>query len=443
MSLSPSDISVITVNWNGRSHLEVLLPSLMSLGPGEVIVVDNGSSDGSVEWLGRRFPQVRLLRNESNQGFASPCNQGARAARGRVLAFVNNDMRCHPAWIDAALPELENCACVASRILDWEGRHIDYNGSSLQYLGYAVQQDLGQVAESVIRRGQALFPCGGSMFVHRDVFLSLGGFDADYFAIFEDVDFGWRLWISGHEVRVAPDSVTYHRGHATFQVQSLPKMRYLMHRNALFTIIKNYEESLYRRIVPLAILLALKRAVRCSAVNRESFYLWRETAARALDPEDPRALEELLDAFNHLVSVDDVIDGLPRLLEQRRTVQSRRQRSDSELFALFADPLRPIVLDGDYMETELVLLRGLGLDEVFNMDGFTQALEAAPTRVGERLRSARQELARIQSLGVAAILHPPAVAPFPRSRWDRLVHAWRTDGLRATLVRLWRRMLAF
>ncbi len=441
MSLSAADVSVITVNWNGRGHLEVLLPSLLPLGPGEVIVVDNGSTDDSVEFLRRRFPQVRILRNQRNLGFASPCNQAAQTARGPVLAFLNNDMRCHPEWIAAAVPKLESAACVASRILDWEGVRIDYNGSSLQYLGYALQRDLGELVASVSTPDRVLFPCGGAMFIHRDVFLEMGGFDEDYFAIFEDVDLGWRLWLSGREVRLAPHSCVYHRGHGTFQAHSLPKMRYLMHRNALLTIVKNYDSDHFRRIVPLAVLLALKRAVRCSGVNREAFYLWHDTATRVLEAKDPQALENLLDAFNHLVAVDDMIQLLPRILEKRRRIQAARRRTDAELFALFSDPLRPIVLDAEYMAAELDLIRSLRLDEVFCTEDFVRALDTAPSLAQERLRTARRELERIEQQGLAAVLHPPAPV-HPRPRWRRFLEVCREEGLAAACRRAWRAWFA-
>ena len=278
MSPSPGDVSVVTVNWNGKSHLSTLLPPLLALEPGEVIVVDNGSSDGSQEFLKTRYPEVRLLENRVNRGFAQPCNLGANVARGPCLAFINNDMRPEPAWLTAALEKLDRrTPCVASRILDWEGRHIDYNGSSLHYLGYGLQEDLGLPVEEAPRRDRVLFPCGGAMLVDRKVFLELGGFDPDFFALFEDVDLGWRLWLAGHRVVLAPGSVVRHRGHATLETQAPEKTRYLIHRNALLTIFKNYEEENFRKIVPLAFLLSVKRAVHFSGVRKESFYLWSET----------------------------------------------------------------------------------------------------------------------------------------------------------------------
>ena len=106
MSRSASEVSVVTVNWNGQDHLARLLPSLIQLGAKEIIVVDNGSTDGSKPFVRRNYPQVQLLENQVNQGFAQPSNLGAQQAQGRYVAFINNDMRAHSNWIEAALMHL-------------------------------------------------------------------------------------------------------------------------------------------------------------------------------------------------------------------------------------------------------------------------------------------------------------------------------------------------
>ena len=200
MSRSVSDISVITVNWNGRTHLEKLIPSLLPLGPKEIIVVDNGSRDDSVAFLEATYPKVRILRNDTNRGFCQPNNLAAREAQGKLLALINNDMRAHPVWLVKGLRGLEEAPCTACRIMDWDGKHIDFNGSSLQYLGYALQKDIGELVEEVTQEEKILFPCGGAMLVDRQTYLNMGGFDESFFALYEDVDLGWRLWLAGHEV---------------------------------------------------------------------------------------------------------------------------------------------------------------------------------------------------------------------------------------------------
>jgi len=425
MSPSVSDISVITINWNGRHHLEHLLPSVAETGPGEIILVDNGSEDDSIEWVRLNFPDVRVIQNQVNRGFAEPNNVAAEAARGRYLAFINNDMRCHPEWLSQGLQALESADCVASRILDWDGRRIDFNGSSLQYLGYAAQKDIGAIVESVRSDDAALFPCGGSMLIDRRLFLDLGGFDPEFFAIYEDVDLGWRIWLSGHQVRFCKESVCYHRGHGTFRAHHTSKMRYLMHRNALMTIIKNYDDENLRRILPAALVMAIRRAIRLSGVQKESFYLWSTTEQRVAGG-DQLVEVELEDAFNHLVAVDDVLSHLPALMTRRKSVQQLRQRSDQEILKLFGDPLRAIVEDPDYIRSESDLLEILGLDLLFDVKAYRATADNLIDREPERLRRVRDELRQLQWSGIQAIKHPPDI---PRSSRLRIFFdIWKTEG---------------
>ncbi|RPJ82531.1 MAG: glycosyltransferase, partial [Acidobacteria bacterium] len=405
MSRSASDVSVVTVNWNGKGHLETLLPSVAVLEPREIILVDNGSSDGSQEFVRSRYPAVRIVQNETNRGFAQPNNLAAEVAQGRYLAFVNNDMRVDLEWISAALARMTgSVVCAGSRILDWSGEKIDFNGSSLQYLGYALQRDIGQPWRSVGNPDRILFPCGGAMVIEREVFLRVGGFDEDYFAIYEDVDLGWRLWLAGYEVAFAPDSIVFHKGHGTFKTQANEKMRYLMHRNALLTVFKNYEEENFRKIFPLAIVLAVKRAVLFSGVERERFYLWGRSRQR-LEDSDPSACVQILDALNHLVAVDDVLDRLPVLLEKRARIQALRKRPDAEIFPFFVDPFRQIVENSPYLTVERSHLESLALTELFK----PLACPAAPSdRVSgfrDKVAELRRELGALQSLESQAVLH--------------------------------------
>ena len=427
MSRSEFDASIVTVNWNGQRHLAQLLPSLVGQGAREIIVVDNGSTDGSQEFLRRHHPQVKILQNRTNLGFAQPNNLAAREAKGRFLAFINNDMRAAPGWLEEALRCIRpESPCAASRILDWEGQRIDFNGSSLQYLGYALQEDIGRLVEEVTDRNRILFPCGGSMVIRRSVFLELGGFDEDYFAVYEDVDLGWRLWIAGFQVVQAPRSISYHRGHATFREHPDEKVRYLMHRNALWTILKNYEEETFRKILPLSLILAVKRATLFSGVDRDSLHLWSGVRKR-IEAGDLVARSQFVDALNHLVAVDDVWQSLPRLLEKRRLVQRSRRRPDSEILGWFVDPLRPIVEHPLYIDEEFQYLERLGLTSLFDLTRYQSYRGALPHVWEERVEQLRREVLAWQWIGVQNCNHPS----FPGdSGWRQVVRRIRQRGLR-------------
>lgn len=395
MSPLPSDVSVVTINWNGRVHLETLLPSLQKTGCSEILVVDNNSNDGSKEFIRNRFPRVQLIENDRNQGFAHPCNQAVDKATTRYVAFINNDMKAHPDWLRSALPHLnKKTPCVASRILDWEGNRIDFNGSSLQYLGYALQRDLGRLLEDVSHEEEVLFPCGGALVIDREVFLKVGGFDRDYFAIFEDVDLGWRLWVMGYRIAFAADSITYHRQHSTLRTQETPKVRYLMHRNALFTILKNYDDHHFQKILPLAVAMAVKRAVHFSGANRESFYLWSDLETD-MQSGNMEIQDKLLDSLTHLVAVDDVLEHLPYLLEKRNQIQKRRRRTDKKIFDRFIDPFRLIVEDPNYAYQELRHLDQLDFT-TFKPTSHQKVVMKLPDQLEKKIQRLSQELSQQQ-----------------------------------------------
>ncbi|HSR53398.1 MAG TPA: glycosyltransferase family 2 protein [Acidobacteriota bacterium] len=433
----PSQVSVVTVNWNGLRHLEELMPSLEECGCGEVIVVDNGSEDGSKQFLRRRYPRVKLVENRINRGFAQPCNQGAEAASLPYVAFINNDMRVDSQWLQQSLAKLgPDTPCAACRILDWEGERIDFNGSSLQYLGFALQEDIGRLADEVSAQDEVLFPCGGAMLVRRSVFLELEGFDPDYFAIFEDVDFGWRLWVSGYRVAFAPRSLVYHRGHGTFTRHANQRMRYLMHRNALLTVLKNYQEEVFQRVLPLAVRLAIRRAVLLTGVEKESFYLWAQSR-HELRSGDRAAQERWIDALNHLVALDDVLESLPKWMEKRRRVQQRRRREDAEIVKLFGDPLRRIVEDPRYEVEERSWLRLLSLDRFLPLDESPDPRPREADRLSHQIADLRAQIDDLQRLGAQALKTPPA----PRRPGLRAALAsLRREGLRVTLERVARRL---
>jgi len=425
MSRSVSDVSVVTVNWNGKEHLETLLPSLSALGAAEIIVVDNGSIDGSQDFVRTRYPAVRIIQNDVNRGFAQPNNLAAEVARGRFLALVNNDMRVDANWLGAALARLGNSiASVGSRILDWQGEEIDFNGSSLQYLGYALQQDAGKKKEEAASPDRILFPCGGAMVVDREIFRRDGGIDEDYLAIFEDVDLGWRLWLAGYEVAFAQDSVAFHKGHATFRAQASEKMRYLMHRNALLTILKNYEEAAFRKVFPLAIVLAIKRAVLFSGVEKDRFYLWAKSRER-LEQQDASACLQILDALNHLVAVDDVLENLPAFLRKREQVQALRRRADSEIFGLFVDPFRRIVEDTGYLHAEKIALEMFEIEKLFEPLLCPPVLPDWLDGLEKRADLLRRELTSLQWQESQASQHPSGRAT--RSL-RQFLKSWRTEG---------------
>lgn len=379
-------VSIIILNYNGAHHLKDCLDSIQSLDYPkekiEVIIFDNGSTDNSVSLVRKIYPSAVIIENPVNIGFAAPHMIAAKMSKGNVLAFVNNDMKVDKEWIKEGLSGLnpaEGIVCSSSRIMSWNGKHIDFNGGSLQYLGYA-----DQLRDDKVRNGDyILFPCGGAMFIKKDVFIDSGGFDDDYFAIFEDVDLGWRLWIMGYRVVMATGSVAYHKSHGTLDTQKEEKKRFLMHRNALMTAIKNYSEENIKKILPIAFILAVKRALLFMGIDKRGFYFWEQLEFRGSRPDNYK------EACLHLAAMDDVFESFEALTKKRKVVQERRKRDDEDVFRLFGDPFRNIMGYKEYLWEDVALFGHFNLHEIFKCS------DDYEKRLNEGIHSARETLKRL------------------------------------------------
>ncbi len=345
-------VAVVVLNYNGLRHLEACFAALLTQTyPGrlvELILVDNNSSDGSAEFVATTFPTVRIIRNSSNVGFAPAVNQAARATQARYVALINNDAAADPGWLTALVAEIsayrdEGVICVGALMLDWAGQRIDFVDSGINYYGHG-NQPFHQLPVAAIadQPHELLFACGGAMLVDRAAFLDLGGFDESYFAYFEDVDFGWRAWLCGYKVRFTPHAVVRHRHHATANTMHGHQVRKLLERNALATIIKNYDDHNLQRILPAALLLILKRSLldAGSAFDRREFDL-RQRDAASFEPT--MGVPKIM--LSYIAALGDVIEDWPRLWAQRTRIQARRKRLDSAILPLFQQPFAVIDLD--------------------------------------------------------------------------------------------------
>jgi hypothetical protein len=369
-------LAVVVPNYNGAKHLEACFASLEALDypPDrlELVLVDNGSTDDSLALLRRRFPRVRVLRNRSNLGFAAACNQGVAAARAPYVALLNNDARVAPDWareLVAPLLAYPTVAAVGARILDWTGARIDFAGGLLNFYGHAFQRLYGAPADADpdLSLRPTLFACGCAMAVRREAFLAAGGFDEAYFAFFEDVDLGWRLWLLGYVVLYAPRAVAYHRGHGTAARLPAHQLRVLYERNALYSVLKNYETATLARVLPAALLLAAQRGLLTGRVETAPYVLGREGGA----PTEPVARL----ALSHFLALGEIGLKLDAVWARRAAVQAARRRPDAAILPLFGEPFMPNYVEPLYLETQERLVRVFGLDRLFTA-GPPPALEA-------------------------------------------------------------------
>jgi GT2 family glycosyltransferase len=325
--------SIVIANFNGRHHLELCLPALFATTGAdfEVIVADNGSSDGSLEWLRERWPQVRVLPLGANLGFGEANRRGVEAARGEYVAFLNSDTVVDPRWLAELLAALREepriaAACSLLRLLD-HPELVNARGGSMTRLGYGIDHDFLFPYEGppevtgAPRLRDVFFPTAAAMVMRREEFLSLGGFDRSFFMYHEDVDLGWRLWLLGRRVVVCEKSIVFHKFLGTSKTARGLRWRALLGlRHDMRSLIKHYE--LWN------LLLAVRRLLIVLA--RQGAFLH---IAHAL-------------GWN--------LVRLPATLAERFRLQRQRKISDAELFnrglisrapVPFPDPEWPVVGD--------------------------------------------------------------------------------------------------
>jgi GT2 family glycosyltransferase/glycosyltransferase involved in cell wall biosynthesis len=362
--LVPGRVSVVVVNYRGVDDTIACLDGMRDLDfpELEVIVVDNASGDGSAEVLTARFPDAKVLGLAENTGFAGGCNHGAAQATGQYVAFLNNDARPDPDWLTAAVAELHadtSVACVASKVLDWEGDTLDFVDAAAAFYGHGFKTGVDEPDDRQDNERDVLFAHGAAMVIDAEVFRDAGAFDERYFMFFEDVDLGWRLWMLGYRVRYVPDSLVYHRQHASMGGIGAWREQYLLERNALFTIYKNYDDHNLQKTLPASIALAVRRGISLGDDDPHSFDLRRPGSDHG---EHQLAHKQTLAAT---FAVDSFVEELPRLTAERAALQARRRRPDYEILRLFHEPLRPNINVPYFLEGFQNAVDAFGVAEVF------------------------------------------------------------------------------
>jgi GT2 family glycosyltransferase len=296
-------LSVIIPNWNGAQHLPTCLDSLraQTYADVEVIVVDNASTDASLDVLAR-YPEVRVLALPTNHGFTGACNAGFAAASGAVQVLLNNDTAVDPVWlahVAAAFAAHPEVGLVASKMLLFDQRDTFHTaGDYVTPDGLAHNRGVWQRDEGQYDHPAYVFSaCGGSAAYRAAMLEKIGRLDDDFFFSFEDVDLAWRAQLAGWRCLYVPDAVVYHKlkasgGGVTASFHDA--------RNRLWTLAKNYPPDLWRDHQG-AVLRAQAR------IARDALRAWRGAAARA--------------TLRGLVAG---VWGLPRMWRKRRAIQARR-----------------------------------------------------------------------------------------------------------------------
>ncbi|MBT8308265.1 MAG: glycosyltransferase family 2 protein [Maribacter sp.] len=260
-------IAIVILNWNGEVLLERYLPSVIQYsGDADIYVADNASTDGSVDFLKRNYPQIQIIQNKVNGGFAKGYNDALRYVNADIYCLLNSDVEVTPNWlkpIRTAFETIPEAAIIQPKILDLLRKdYFEYAGAAggfIDQLGYPfcrgrifqeLEKDMGQYDDT----REIFWATGACMFIKSEVYKDLGGFDEDYFAHQEEVDLCWRAKNAGYKIYYIGASKVYHLGGSTLSNMN-PKKTYLNFRNSLFSITKNLPRRKAFLIIFLRLLL--------------------------------------------------------------------------------------------------------------------------------------------------------------------------------------------
>jgi GT2 family glycosyltransferase len=386
------DVSIVIVHHRGLEHLLECLDGVFAAARAvpacETILVDNtgGSPLGEVF---HRHPAVKHVVAPGNVGFARGCRLGVEAAGAAAVVFVNDDAVLEPDALERLAAALAaapgDVAAVAGRLTDRAGEKNDFSDGFLTFDGHAFQSDVGRPVAALppARPGEErLFACGGLMAVRRAAFLDSGGFDDDYFAYLEDVDFGWRQWILGRRITAEPRASARHRGGATGEALGVYPRGFLIEKNAFATAYKNFDREHFAALMPAVLgAFVMRVAEMLGSRNPGAAELLRDPYAAPEGRSFAARLFGVCPEVGRRAAVDDplTVAHLRALLwvhrhhaalaAKRRDVQAGRRRSDAEIFAKF--PLR--------------LVPTYPGDERFDSDFFRELLAGAPPLVRSSL----------------------------------------------------------
>lgn len=263
-----SKLAVVILNWNGKKFLERFLPTLLRTLPdyAEAVVCDNASGDDSVAFLQEHFPQVTLLQNDKNEGFARGYNLALQRVEAKYYCLLNSDIEVTDGWIEPVIEQMdanEKIAAVQPKLLSYGRRdEFEYAGASGGYIdkyGYPfcrgrvfghVEKDHGQYNDVI----DIFWATGAAMFVRSDVYRLMEGLDDDFFAHMEEIDFCWRIKNLGYKIKVNPASVVYHIGGGTLPKNNSLKT-FLNFRNSLYLLIKNLPDERLAKTLTLRFFL--------------------------------------------------------------------------------------------------------------------------------------------------------------------------------------------
>ena len=303
-------ISVIIPNWNGKHLLEVCLSAMrrQTFRDFETILVDNGSDDGSRDYVREHFPEVRLLPLRENLGFTGGTIAGYAQARGNLVLLLNNDTEADPNWLEEiqkASQVYPNAGSFASRMMYFDERdRIENCGFDMAISGAVEDLGRNQYYGPEWSRPRKVFGgCGGGVAYRRQMLEDIGFLDPSFVMIYEDTDLSFRAQLRGYECVYVPGAIVYHRYRVTIG-KAPSRQVYYSQRNIEFVYLKNMPLALILRFLPQRLLYEGGAAIYFAKQGSGSAFLRAKL---------------------------DVLKCLPLILRKRREIQNRRSKADSHV----------------------------------------------------------------------------------------------------------------
>ena len=248
-------VAVVILNWNGRKFLEKFLPSVTKNSIGaDVIIADNASTDDSVDFMKKNYPELRLIINSSNSGYAGGYNEALAHINAEYYVLLNSDIEVGENWVMPIIEEMDknpNIGAAQPKLIAYHQKdEFEYAGAAGGFIdkyGYpfcrgrlfnSLEKDTNQYNDNT----EIFWASGAAMFVRADAYHKVGGLDNDFFAHMEEIDLCWRLQLSGYKIMAIPKSIVYHVGGGTLPKNSSRKT-YLNFRNNFALLFKNLPKN--------------------------------------------------------------------------------------------------------------------------------------------------------------------------------------------------------
>ena len=329
-----STVSLIIPNYNGKHFLEPCLASIdrQTRAPEELILVDNGSDDGSQDWIRSNYPQARLIEMGYNSGFSVAMNRGVVESTGEYVALLNNDTECEPHWLAALVDALDrnpDIGFCASKMMIFKHRDlIDAAGDVFTTAAFAGKRGWLQSHrnEEFNKRQRVFGACAGAVLYRHSAFNEVGGFDEAFFAYQEDTDLSLRLQLAGYPCLFVPEAMVYHHVGGTWKKHGYGFSIRLEQRNQILLLVKNLPFCLYIKFgLPILMghlclfLMRIKRGYGISAVMG----LW------------------------------DTLLGLPAAIEKRKVIQRNRKVTNAYLVSILRSDWIKLLFDPFHQKRKL------------------------------------------------------------------------------------------